>query len=477
MCLFSPSLSISLSLSFSFSLSLSPSLSLSLSLFFRSSHAYSRGKVASLKKRLGKKVSLIPPLAAPPTYSLSPEPQKRDAGDGETADLFKDPAKLVLVKAEEAQRNRKQAETRIALEKIHDRVKCTLNDFEGPFDKERKRLDSEVNLELVDDPAKLYELLSDSRLRSKYQQNLTVFIVGYEEKCETREKVLGSLNEFFEESQSGGTQRMLDELEAEEVNFDDVTSGLESAMDTAQNAAERLIKIKKDMSQLIAIVAAFPDTKKGRKKMEKALLKAQEEVEELSSSLEEVKGELEMSQEKCGHLQKQIEVKSQECAKLRPLADKTKLLQVSNDSVKKDLDNLKKSLEKAEEELRETKKLIPSQKEAFAQEAALAVDQGKISELENELTQEREKYESLVAEREETGTAHQAKINSLKAEHEVEIEEMRGRYEEQMKSLMEDDLFEDEDEEGEGEEEEEEGEGRQLEDEVRRKGEWWVEKC
>lgn len=423
------------------------------------------GNAGTPKKRLGRKVIVIPPLAAPPSNSLSPQPQERDVGAGDGEDLFKDPAKLVLVKAEEAQRNRKQAETRIALEKIHDRIQCTLNDFEaGPFSEDKKLGKSEVNLEVVEDPAQLYDLLSDSRFRSKYQQNLTVFIVGYEEKCEERERVLGSLQEFFEETQSGGTQLLLDQLESEEIDFDEVTSGLESAMDTAQNAAEKLLKIKKDMSQLIAIVAAFPDTKKGRKKMEKALLKAQEEVEELSGSLEEVKGELEQSQEKCGQLQKQLEVKSQECSKLRPLADKAKLLQVSNESAKKEVENLQKALEKKEEELMETKKFVPTPSETFAQAAAIAVDQGKINELENQLTQEREKYDSLLAEKEELTNEHQAKMESMRAEHEAEIQEMRGRYEEQMKSLMEDDLFDEED--GELEEEGEEREEREMADEV-----------
>ena len=418
------------------------------------------------KKRLTRKVIHIPPLAAPPTLnSFSPEPL--DSRDAENkADLLKDPAKLVLVKAEEAQRNRKQAETRIALEKIHDRIQCTLDDFEGPVSDEKK-LKSDVNLEVVEDPAQLYDLLSDSRLRSKYQQNFTVFIVGYEEKCETRERVLGSLQEFFEETQSGGTQMLLDELESEEIDFDEVTAGLESAMDTAQNAAEKLIKIKKDMSQLIAIVAAFPDTKKGRKKMEKALLKAQEEIEELTSSLNEVKGDMEQSQEKCVHLQQQLEVKTQECAKLRPLADKTKLLQVSNDSAKKELEKLQSTLKTVEEELRETKKLVPSERDGLAKAAAMAVDQGKIDELENQLQQERERYNSLLAEREELANVHQTKIDVLKAEHEAEVEEMRSRYEEQMKSLIEDDLFDEEDErELGGEGSEDEGEERPLADEV-----------
>lgn len=414
--------------------------------------------VGSPKKRLSQ---INIPQAVPPTTSHSPELHDESASCWITkSDPFKDPAKLVLLKAEEAQKNRKQTETRIALEKIHDRIRYTLDDFEGPT--EEKKPKSDINLEVVEDPTQLYDLLSDSRLRSKYQQNLTVFIVGYEEKCENREKLLTSLQDFFDETQSGGTQQLLNELESETIDFDEVTSGLESAMETAQNATERLLKIKKDMGQLIAIVAAYPDTKKGRKKLEKALLKAQEEVDGLTSSLDEVKNELEQNQEKCEQLQKQLDLRTQECAKLRPTADKAKLLQVSNDSLKKELANTQAALERTEEQLNEAKKLVPTKSETLVKSVSLAVDQGKIQELENKLTEEKERYNSLQAEKEELANQHQAKLESLKAEHEAEIQDMRGRYEEQMKSLMEDDLFDDEDA-----EDEEEGGGQHMADEVR----------
>ena len=400
----------------------------------------SSGSVGSPKKRLSQ--IHLPPrpkrlVAAPPP----PDLRDNDEEWLVKSDPLKCPAGVVLRKVEEAQRNRKQAETRLALEKIHDRIQFTLNNFEGPLEEAEKRK-SDVNLEVVD-PAQLYDLLSDSRLRSKYQQNFTVFIVGYEEKCENREMLLTSLQEFFEETQSGGTQSLLDKLESEEIDFDEVTSGLESAMDTAQNAAEKLLKIKKDMSQLIAIVGAYPDTKKGRKKLEKALLNAQEEVDGLTTSLNEVRSELEQNQERCEQIQKQLDFKTQECAKLRPMADKTRLLQVSNDSLKKEVTSLQASLAKAEEDLTDAKKRIPT-KETFAKAAAVVMDQGKINQLETKLAEERERNSGLKAEMEAAWSEHQAALESLRAEHEVEIPEMRGRYEEQMKSLMEDDIFGDE---------------------------------
>ena len=65
------------------------------------------------------------------------------------------------------------------------------------------------------------------------------------------------------------------------------------------------------MAQLFSIAATYPDTKKGRKKLEKALLKSQEEVQGLSNTLQAVQGELEQSKAKCDQLQKTGRV--QEC--------------------------------------------------------------------------------------------------------------------------------------------------------------------
>ena len=84
----------------------------------------------------------------------------------------------------------------------------------------------------------------------------------------------------------------MEEVASEEIDFEAATGELEGALQTAQSAAQRLLEIKREMGKLVAVVAAFPDTKKGRKKMEKALLKAQEEVQETSGLLLTVQAEL-----------------------------------------------------------------------------------------------------------------------------------------------------------------------------------------
>ena len=353
------------------------------------------------------------------------------------SNLFLDPAEQVLLQTEEAKKRRKREETRIELEKIQDRIGYTLNEYEGVEKMEKIASATSVNFELIDDPVELYELLADTRMRSKYQHNLTVFIVGLEEKCEDRERLLQSLQEFFLEAQAGNTQQLLEEVASEEIDFSEATLGLEGALETAQNAAQRLLEIKREMGQLFAIVATYPDTKKGRKKLEKALLKAQEEVQSLTSTLQDVQSELEQSKEKCSALQRSVEAKGAECAKLRKAAEQVKKLEVTNDSLKAELASVQLSLKKAQEEL-EKAVSAPAKVEPVVKEV-VKVDEERVRELEAQLAQERTACQKLIAEKEEEGERHRSELDALRAEHDGEVEEMRSRYEEQLKSLMEDD--------------------------------------
>ena len=341
-----------------------------------------------------------------------------------------DPAQKVLLLTEEAKKRRKQEETQLQLNKIHDRIEYTLKEYEAHPN--AASIEGEVKFELLEDPVQLYGLLSDTRLRAKYQQHLTVFIVGFEEKCENREKVLQSLQDFFTETQAGNTQQVLAEISADEVNLDEATVGLNSAMETAQNAASKLLKIKQEMGQPFAIFSTYPDTKKGRKKIEKALLKAQEEVETLSTTLQTVHRDQEQSKEKCSQLQKQIEAKSAECTKLKQTGDHLKKLQMTNDSLKAELATIQSALMKAQEDLASAKR-VPS--ETIVKES-VKVDEGKIRELEAQLVREREDHQRLIAERTEMEADFQSKLKALQMEHDGEVQEMRGRFEEQLKSVM-----------------------------------------
>ena len=397
-------------------------------LFFQS------GRSGGRLKRLPSRTAciIIPSLpavteeeqATQEVSSLANEP------DSQVHIFEKDPARLELAKAEEARRRRKRDETLLALEKIQDRIDYTITEYEGLT---RQDVESNTSLEMVEDANQLFRLLSDPNMRTKYHQKLTVFIVGYEEKHEEMQQVLGQLHEFFEETRAGGTDNLLEEVATEELDLEAATKELGGALATAQNAVKKLVDIKKEMNHLVSIVAAYPDTSKGRKSMEKALMKAQDEVVAVSKNLDEVQATLKASAEKCSQLQVQLEAKNQECAKLRKSADQVRLLQVENDNLKRELEAAKKNLKESQESLSEAKK---------SQQAAVQSSNTKqVVDLEVALAAEKSKSQKVVAEMEALVQNHAKEMEALKAQHEAESNEARGRFEDQLKSLMEEDVF------------------------------------
>ncbi len=335
-----------------------------------------------------------------------------------------DPAQVELIKAREAMKKRKSDETLLALEKIQSRISYTIDEYEG------RCPSMDVNLEAVEDTDHLYSLLNDPQERSKYQQKLTVFLVGYEEKCEDLEKVLGQLQDFFEEAQLGGMKNLLEEVEEEEmIDLDQATAELSGALTTAQNAVGKLVNIKKEINQLMNIVASYPGSGKGRNKMEKALMKAQSEVATFSKNLDEVQVNLEKSTKEASQLQIQLDAKTQEYAQLRKTADQVKLLQVGNEALKRDLGASEKTLQDSREELSNTKKLLMEKEKPSG-----TLDNAEKVKMEAELKEERSRYQDLMQEMKNINETHEKEIEALKQEHVVEEEEMKERFEEQLKS-------------------------------------------
>ena len=357
------------------------------------------------------------------------------------SDNILDPARQILIQSEEAKRKRKSDETYIALEKIQQRIDYTLGEYEGLGRKPSEEFDNKgnaINMEMVENSEHLYDLLADPQARSKYHQKLTVFIVGYEEKHEDMERVLLQLQDFFVETQAGGTAELLEKVAEEELNLDEATEVLDEALATAQNSVQKLVGIKKEMKTLMSIVSTYPDSKQGRKKMEKALVKAQEDIANLSNNLNEVQANLLKMTENCSQLQVQLDVKTQECTKLRKTSDQIKLLQVGNESLKRDLATAQIALKDSQEELTVVKDLL----QVKSQTTTLQDDDKKrITELEEELKLEKDKYQKLVDEMEVFNETHKKEMEVLKAEHEAEDKEVRGRFEEQLNSLMEEDIF------------------------------------
>lgn len=404
--------------------------------------ASQRTKISKINIPPGTSASaLVRPVLSITITQKQHEPvEEQDDPFVDEPDQFLDPAQQVLLAASESKLRRKKEETRLELEKIQERIEYTLNEYqlgEGATEGEEER---EVDLRTIESPHELYKLLGDARLRAKYQRRVTVVLVGLEEALEDRERLLQSLHEFFQETRAGNTDQLLDNVASEEIDFNEATAGLESALLTAQAAASRLLEIKKDMGQLFSIVQTYPDTKKGRKKLDKALMKAQEEVEGLKTQMEGMGGELKSSKEKCDKLQKQVDAKSAECERLRKMSGQIEQLQQVNTGLTSELGSVKETLERTQAELdRERQGKLLAKMQAVKE--VVKADESKVQELEAALAAERDSRVQLEAKMATREGEFQMEKEALVAEHEAEVQEMRGRYEEQMRSLMVDDVF------------------------------------
>lgn len=330
-----------------------------------------------------------------------------------------DPAEKFLFLAEETKKKRQREEVQSALSKIQQRVNSTLNDYESPETKSKSEIDladAEANIESIEDPVRLYEVLRNSQQRSKYLQKLSVLIYGFEKKCQNREQLLSSLYDFFSENQAENPQKLFDDLEETEFDFSGATSGLQSAMNTAQEAARRLLAIKQEMSKLVVISTTYPDNKKGRKKIENALLKAQDNVNTLSNSLAKVQTELKDSTSQVKELQEQIELRNKECSTLRSDVNKSRFLEVAKEKMSKEL-------KAAQEEIKILRVQIQDSKRVMTPKIS-SKDQSMIED----------KFaKDLLFEKEKLQNEHTKNLKEAEDGFKAEIEKIKAQYEKQLK--------------------------------------------
>ena len=247
------------------------------------------------------------------------------------------------------------------------------------------------------------------------------------------------VEDFFVETKAGNITRLVDEISSDhdEFDFDDALATMSNALETTSGALAKLQKLQHDISQVFSVYAAFPNDKKGRKKLEKALLKAQEECNKLSSSLGNVQDELDQTKEKAKKLQKQLDSKNSEIGKLQKSVEETKLLKETNHSLQKELKEANELLLKAREEKEKLQKTELSS-------ASVSVSPEYLK-LKAELERQKELNEQLSSEHQTKEAALVSEIETVKENYEAEITELRDKFEEQMKSLMDLDDMEFED--------------------------------
>ncbi|XP_071141114.1 myosin-10-like [Mytilus edulis] len=383
-----------------------------------------------------------------------------DKGDYDRGDS---PAQAVLDKNARSVAQRIADETREELEKVLERVEHIYDSYENSMELIFQTQHS-ANMEYVNDINELEEIMKDQIKKRKYQQGLTIFIVGYENVCGQRLKLLQHVNEFFmENSKSVEEEDWFPKTP--DLDLDDAAENIDQSLNKAEDLANRLGEINQEMVNWLSNYAinkasskalAFVDAnvhiplvsfKLGKKKLEKALEKAKEDLGSLSEKLHNLQLDLEDKESKYQDLLKMLENKNLESQKYKTAAEIAKKnvteLEIENAVMKEDLEkrknfmkDLQRKLNRAENELSQNDMLKDIQanqisdqyQETQSMEALTA--KKKIQELQETVDKNKSKTEEVKREIEKF---HETQIVAITQAHAAEVDAMKNEYEEELK--------------------------------------------
>ncbi|XP_071510597.1 uncharacterized protein [Diadema antillarum] len=237
------------------------------------------------------------------------------------------PAQLVIERNLKAQAQRQADHTKEELDRITGRVDKAMAAFEL---NEELMGDNKAAL-FVPDLLELEKIISDAIQKRKYQQQVMIFVVGFEEVTGQRLKLLTQINDFF-----GTYINNIDEEELKprkpEVDLEEVSVAVQEAMDTASSATQKLSEINSEILSYVEKMTGGKAASKSKKKLEKALLQAKEDIMSLTDKLSGAQAEIEDKEDQMTRLYKQIDLKSMEVLKYKNNADqaKKKLEEISN---------------------------------------------------------------------------------------------------------------------------------------------------
>ncbi|KAM5171909.1 uncharacterized protein ACMZJ9_004704 [Mantella aurantiaca] len=228
------------------------------------------------------------------------------------------------------------------------------------------------DVEVMEDVEYLENVLHDLAQKKKYQQKLTVFIVGYEETCGQRRNLLTQLQEFFSiYSNLNGEEDQ--KLLKSTTDLDGIAHQVTQAVRSAEAAMSRLADIHAGIMSCVnqSMSARTQDKRKtsddrGKKKLEKMLDQARQDIGQLTDQLLQA--------------QKDLILKDQQMKEL-VTQNERRFLEIQH--VKSQLEVTKRSLKTLQDETAVQRSLL---------EAELRRQEGQLKELE---CQEMAKYEQL----------------------------------------------------------------------------------
>lgn len=360
-------------------------------------------------------------------------------GDAPALAILKDNARKKAV--------RQVVETQEELTRIHERVTRTIDAYELSEKLSGHQLDEkeveriaedfireQATLEFVDDMTQLLVILSDPVAKRKYQQQVAVFIVGFENLCGRRARLLAQLQEFF--VQNGRSDDQF-EVEPPEFDIEDVGDKVRDALDKAEKATQRLHTVSKDVIKALE-VANPKETKKGKKKLEKALQQSQHDIMSLTEKLIRVQNDLEESEGKMSQMYKSMEMKQVEIERFKVQAENAKKAAEAVKDLKAEVISKETDLQKANKTIADLElsvaHLEDKEERDFERNKKMREDNQKSKELYEEQIRDQQQYiadlrSELKQHYDEQVTelvgSHQRELTQLRDDHKVELNRMQ----------------------------------------------------
>lgn len=356
------------------------------------------------------------------------------------------PAQAVLHANSQAMSLRKAAETQEELGKINDRVEKTLDSYiladsiEQPITgkdiaviKDKYVKDKTATLELVDDLTQLIIILSDPIAKKKYQQQVTIFIVGYENLCGNRVKLLTQLNDFF--LQNSKEEDAYD-IEYPEFDIEEVGKTVRAVLDKAEKAHERLNDVSKEVVKVLETVNP-KEAKSRKKKLEKAIIQSRDDIIQLTEKLTSIQKDLENSEEKLAKLYKTLEGKQLEIEKLKGHVEMGKRKAKELDDLRSEMEQKSAALVKTRQDVDKLKLQLAHAEDKHEnvsnkQKESREKQQRMQSDLEDRIKEQKDK---VVEIRQAMEKQHDQELRDLRNSYQTELDETRGNYQEKIDDL------------------------------------------
>ncbi|KAK3715909.1 hypothetical protein RRG08_043924 [Elysia crispata] len=349
------------------------------------------------------------------------------------------PAQAVIDRNARSLAQRMSDETKDELQKVMSRVHNIYSNMDtvdevymGP------------SMEYLNDLAELEEILKDEIKKRQYQQQVTVFIVGYSDVCHQKLRLLQQVNEFFMEN-----TKLIDEEDwfptTPDMDLEEISNSVEDSLAHAHALTNRLGELNREMVDYVAALAEKKASSKGngtelkgKKKIEKALNQAKEEVSGLSEKLLALQKDLEEKEEKVQNLFKQLDLKTMEASKFKTAAELGKQATEDMEVLQKEIAARdakilaqRQQLSRMEVELAQTNHLKERTETKFSQSDGER--QQKINMLQKELDDERKAHEETKTE---LTRLLDDQVQAMHASHREEVEDLRKVHEDETKLLQ-----------------------------------------